>query len=165
MRLRNVSVAMALLAVIATGPVRAQTPSSEAMAAAEELFAFLSKDLLAQITTQLTTLTWPSIERELASRVDAAALAELRREYERIQLDRLQDILKDAPAIYARRFTAQELREIVAFYRTPTGQKSLREMPQVMAEAVALIVPRMADIQREVQTSFGRVLRERGYVK
>jgi hypothetical protein len=107
----------------------------------------------------MTTLTWPDIERRLSNQVDRAALAELR-----IHLDQIQDIMKDAPAIYARRFTAQELREI-GFYRTPTGQKSLREMPQVMAEAVALIVPRMADIQGEVQTSFGRVLRERCYIK
>jgi hypothetical protein len=158
---------MALLAAIAAGPVRAQgpQPSPDAIAAAKELFAFLSKDILAQMTTQLSQLTWPDVERRLSGHLDRAALAELRREFERIQLENLEDIMKDAPMIYARRFTAAELREIVAFYRTPTGVKALREMPQVMAEAIAIIVPRMADIQRETKTSFERVLRERGYLK
>jgi len=37
----------------------------------------------------------------------------------------MMNIIAEGPAIYARHFTAQELREIMAFYRTPTGGKLL----------------------------------------
>ena len=58
-----------------------------------------------------------------------------------------------------------ELREIADFYRTPTGQKMRREMPQVMGESVALIMPRMQDIETKTRDGFLRVLKQRGYAK
>jgi hypothetical protein len=38
--------------------------------------------------------------------------------------------------IYARHFTEQELADLVAFYATPTGQKSIEVMPQLMTEGM-----------------------------
>ena len=73
--------------------------------------------------------------------------------------------MKDAPAIYARHFTAAELRELIAFNRSATGQKALHEMPQVMSETIALIVPRMQDLQKQTKDGFDKILRERGYLK
>ena len=39
--------------------------------------------------------------------------------------------------IYARHFTQSELEEILAFYRTPVGAKSIRAMPSITAESMA----------------------------
>lgn len=36
--------------------------------------------------------------------------------------------------IYARRFTAAELRELLAFYRTPVGRKLASKLPEIMGE-------------------------------
>lgn len=41
-------------------------------------------------------------------------------------------------ALYSRHFTAAELKQIAAYYRTPVGIKSLQVMPQVMAESMAI---------------------------
>lgn len=41
-------------------------------------------------------------------------------------------------ALYSRHFTAAELKQIAAYYRTPVGMKSLQVMPQVMAESMAI---------------------------
>ncbi len=38
--------------------------------------------------------------------------------------------------LYAKYFTEDELRDMVAFYRTPTGQKSMQVFPQLMAESM-----------------------------
>ena len=38
---------------------------------------------------------------------------------------------------YAKHFTADELRDMIAFYRTPTGQKTIKVEPQIMAEGMA----------------------------
>ena len=39
--------------------------------------------------------------------------------------------------IYADNFTAAELRELIAFYKTPTGQKFLEKTPLVMQQTMA----------------------------
>lgn len=45
-------------------------------------------------------------------------------------------IVADAAKLYERYFTTQEIRDITAFYRTPTGQKSIRVLPQLMPEVM-----------------------------
>jgi uncharacterized protein len=41
--------------------------------------------------------------------------------------------------VFSKHFTEQELREMIAYYRTPTGQKSRTEMPGVMQDSMAAI--------------------------
>ena len=166
--LRTVTALVLLIGTLTLAPARlnAQGASSpEAMQAANELFALLSKDMMAQMSRQMTAQMWPLVEHELAGKVDTATQAQLRNEFERIQIENLADVLKDAPAIYARHFTAQELREIIAFNRSPTGQKALHEIPQVMSETIGLIMPRIPDVQTRTQEAFTKILRERGYLK
>jgi len=40
----------------------------------------------------------------------------------------------DIAKIYAKHFTPKEIEDLIAFYSTPTGQKALRMLPQIMAE-------------------------------
>ncbi|HYU31394.1 MAG TPA: DUF2059 domain-containing protein [Thermoanaerobaculia bacterium] len=40
--------------------------------------------------------------------------------------------------LYMRTFTESELRDLVAFYRTPTGRKALEKMPALMQEGVKI---------------------------
>jgi len=48
------------------------------------------------------------------------------------------DMEAELVALYSRHFTADELKQIAAYYRTPIGAKSLQVMPQVMAESMAI---------------------------
>jgi len=144
----------------------AESDLAARLAAAKELFDLVSKDTLGQVVGQVTGQVWPQVEASLRAKnpnIDVAALAELRKEFERIQLEYLGDLLKDAPSIYARHFTDQELREIVAFYHTAIGAKTLKEMPQVMGEVMAMLMPRMKDVMSQTQDAFLKVLRRRGY--
>jgi hypothetical protein len=46
--------------------------------------------------------------------------------------------------IYARRFTAPELKQLVAFYRTPVGRKVAAKLPEIMGEVgkkITAVVP------------------------
>ncbi len=142
------------------------TPSPEALAAAKELFTVLSPDMTAQLAGRITNAFWPTVvERARADKIDDATVAELRKEFDRIQQAFLTDAMKEAPAIYARHFTVGELHELTAFYHTPTGAKALHEIPQVMGEFSILLVPRLQDLQRDTTEAFNKILRERGYVK
>jgi uncharacterized protein len=99
---------IALLLAGATNAGQAQpSPSPETLQAAQELFSIMSGDMLKQLTTQITNAVWPQIEQKArAAKIDDATIAELRSEFERIEVGFLTDSLKEAPSIYARHFTA-----------------------------------------------------------
>jgi hypothetical protein len=163
--LRIFAVLLALAA--ATGHSRAQdAPPPDALKAAEELFAVLSPDLLKQMMTQMNGMMWPILEQKVRSeKIDEATISDIRQALEAIQIKNLNDIMKAAPPIYARHFTADELRQLIAFYHSPIGTKALKELPQVMGEFLVAITPRIQDIQQQSVDAVNNVLKAHGYVK
>jgi len=162
------AMAVAFVVVFAGLGARAEdtAPAPEALTAAKDLFAILSPDMTAQLATQMTNAFWPAVEQQAhAEKIDDGTIGELRKEFDRIQLAFLNEALKDAPAVYARHFTVGELNDLTAFYRSPTGAKALREMPLVMGEFTALLVPRLQDVQHQIGDAFNTILRAHGYVK
>jgi hypothetical protein len=162
-----------LAALVLAGPLpwvdaaaaqAAATP--ESLAAARELVAIVSKDTMRQVVTQVANQVWPPVERALRTKypdISPTQVAELRGEFERIQLEYLSTVMDDAPVIYARHFSADELRELLAFYRSPIGAKALRVLPQITAESMALIMPRIQQVQVQTMEAFTKVLRLRGF--
>ena len=69
----------------------------------------------------------------------------------------VDDILSETVPIYARNFSADELKQITAFYRSPVGAKMLAKMPQLMGEGMQVgqqivarrIGPLMQKLQQE----------------
>jgi uncharacterized protein len=166
MRILRIAFA-ALLLVFTVDRGRADdAPSPEALAAATELFSILSADMLNQLTAQTTSMMWPMLEkRARADKIDDATIAELKTQFTATQGQNLADILKDAPPVYARHFTVDELHQLADFYRSPVGLKAMKELPQVMAEFITLIAPRMQALQVQAAEGFNRILREHGYLK
>ena len=160
-------VALVLLLCGAGMQARAEDqPSPEALAAAKELMAVISPDMMKQLAGSISATFWPVVEQKArADKIDDATIAELRAEFERIQVAFASEAMNDAPPIYARHFTVAELKELTAFYRTPTGAKALREVPQVMGELTTFLLPRLQDVQRQTGEAFTRILREHGYGK
>lgn len=65
-----------------------------------------------------------------------------------------------APALidlYAQTFTESELKELLAFYKTPTGQKTLTELPGLMQKGAALGV----EIGKKHAPELEQMIRER----
>jgi hypothetical protein len=143
------------------GAVRAQ--DAEALQAANELASIISADAVNQISRELTAGFWPNLENALKPRVDDATLSEVRAEFERRLAQFGVEAMKDAPAAYAKYFTAQELRDITAFYRTPTGAKALQTMPKVMFEYLAAVRPKVQEFQQGIGTSVQEIMQRHGY--
>lgn len=138
-------------------------PLSESLRAAQELSAMVNADTITQMSGAMTAQIWPNIENSLSSKVDAATLADLRGEFERSVAAFASETMKYSPAVYVRHFSAQELREIVAFYRTPTGAKALHEMPRVMGDVIADMGPRVQTFQEGLNTKIAAILQKHGY--
>jgi hypothetical protein len=138
----------------------------QALPKAKELVSLVSGGMISDLTTNLTAQVWPSMEATLRAqnpKLDAATLAELRGEFERLVVNGISESMNDAPAIYARYFTAQEMRDMIAFYNTPTGSKALKLMPQTTAGIMAAIAPRMQGLQERVNIAFLNILQRRGF--
>jgi hypothetical protein len=141
-------------------------PSPESLAVAKELFSVISGDMLKDLTNKMTSQVWPTMEAALKSRypqLDAATSAEARAEFERLMVADMTEYMESAPAIYARYLTVDEMKEILAFHRTPTGAKTLRIMPQIMGELMQNMAPRMQNSMQRINVALTGILKKHGY--
>jgi hypothetical protein len=160
-------IALAAVSNAASQQPAQSAPSPETLLAARELTSITSVTVLSRVVSGVTEQVWPSIEASLRLKnptIDPATLGQLRHEYENLQVSSLFDSLNETTVMYARYFTAEELRDIVAFYRTPTGAKALAVMPQVSAELMGALAPRMLSVAAAVNQRFSAILQQRGYV-
>jgi uncharacterized protein len=145
---------------------RAQDAGSpEALRAAQELTAIVTSDTMTQMAHSITAQTWPRIEAEFGGKVDAVTLAELRTAFESALSSFTGTVMQDAPAIHAKYFNAAELRDLLAFYRSPIGAKALKTMPQVTADITAQMMPRMQPFQADLAARLDAVMQKHGYKK
>jgi hypothetical protein len=146
-------------------PVATQ-PSPERLQAARNLVALESSARIAEMTSEVVAKAWPQIETTLRAKhpnLDDATLGEMRSAFERLLRENVAAAMKDAPQIYARYFTAAEMNEIAAFYRTPTGAKLLATSPKVMAGLMPAILASTGSMNREFDAAFSEILKKHGY--
>jgi hypothetical protein len=85
----------------------------------------------------------------------------------------LDELLKDMPfdemfdamvPSYQKHFTKGDLNALVTFYSSPTGQKILNQMPQIMAEAMQSMMPimqkYMVTVQQHMQEEVAQMLKQ-----
>jgi uncharacterized protein len=167
--MRILRILVATLFVIVGTAQRApadDAPSPEALQAASELMSIMSPDMVNQLIGQMLAAFWPPVEqRARADNIDPATVADMRKEIERITHAYVNDVMKEAPPIYAKHFTVAELHDITAFYRTPTGVKSLHELPKVMGEFSVQMMPHLQDLKVQIGEAINNVLHQHGYPK
>ena len=158
--------AIALTVTATQAPSLAQNaPSREALEAAKGLVSLQAAAMASDFSAVVAAQTWPTIESSLRlrnPRIDSMTLNDLRREFERLQSAYFAELMNEQPAIYARYFTSEELREITAFYQTPTGSKALLMIPRGMIEFMGREMPRMQIKQQQMLQAFETILRARG---
>lgn len=84
---------------------------------------------------------------DIGAQMVSAMIGQLKQSFPQVppeQWDELTRSLDSSEAvdlmvpIYGKHFSLPELRELLAFYSTPLGQKLIREMPAVMQESTAI---------------------------
>ncbi len=70
------------------------------------------------------------------------------------RIDLSQVMQEVALVVYDKNFTESEMQDIITFYKTPTGKKTLQALPAVMSESMemttALITPPLSEIMKQV---------------
>ena len=154
--------ALIALSLICPGRADAQAqPDPEAVAAATELIITMritdefirSLPGMLQVIMPLVTRGRPEIEGEFAAAAPVVLDA---------TKARVTELLAPIAGVYARNFTVSEMREMVAFYRKPTGQKFLDKSP-VVTQEIAMISQNIGNaVGREMHQRMIEELRKRG---
>jgi hypothetical protein len=84
-----------------------------------------------------------STSKQLVDMLKAANVPErgydiVRREVKAVADEQGPALLDQVVALYARHFSADEIRQLVTFYESPLGRKTVAEMPQIMEDTFAL---------------------------
>ena len=148
------------ICLLAAGTAGAQSPATSpgAMAAARELIVTMRvADYFKAIMSNLKPAivqNRPQVERDydaimplLIASMDA----------------RLNEIIDQVAAVYARNFTTEELREVVAFYRGPTGQKFVQKLPLITQESMLIGQRFGQSLSAEIRARMVDELRKRGH--
>ena len=160
--MRPILAAVALTVSLLAGPAPAQTPPPEAMAAARELVtASHAVDQIKNLLPVLMQQLKPAVvqgrpEVDKAYDVITPILLEALN-------NRMSEFMDTMAAIYARNFTVAELKDVAAFYRTPTGQRLLEKLPGVMQQSLAAGQQFAQSLAVDAQQRIVDEMKKRGY--
>jgi hypothetical protein len=155
--------ALALGCIVMAGAARAQqAPSPGALAAAKELVALkggaamfdpLIPGVIESVKNQFIP-TNPQLTKPLT---DVAAV--LHKEY----AAKRSEILDLVSQIYAKHFTEAELKDIVAFYKTPAGKKMVAQEPAAIKDSLDAAQQWANDFSDTVLQRFRTEMQKKGF--
>jgi uncharacterized protein len=158
----GVAFSLALALLISIVPAAAQQPSPAALAAAKEIVTVKGADAI-----------WRPVLRGVVERAKGMFMqsnpmlskdlnevaAKLYAEYN----PRIAELLNDAAKIYATRFTEQELKDLLAFYKSPLGKKMVVEEPAILDQNMKDAQAWADKLSNEVITKMRAEMRKRGH--
>lgn len=160
---RTARLAAFAVALAVSGPAAyAQQPSAAALASAKELVSvsgatLMFSPLVAGVVEQAKLLFLqqnPGLAKDLNEIV-----AKLRNDLN----PRLDELNVEMARLYATRFTGSELKEVLAFYTSPTGKKMLNEQPQIADMSLKFAQEWANKLSDEVVGKMREELKKRGH--
>jgi hypothetical protein len=147
---------------VSSFPASAQSPA--AIAAAREVVLLkadalgltksLSPNLIETVKDQFA-----AIHPDLAPELNEVALT-LHREFDAKVSSELADQMA---RLYASSFTERELKDLLVFFKTPVGQKFLREEPPVISAFTAFLERWSGTFSDTVEARFGTEMLKKGH--
>lgn len=154
--------ALALAWLAFAGVAHAQQPSPAAVTLAKELLDIKGAanmfDPLVPGIIETVKNNYLQTNTMLVKDLNEVA-AQLRAEF----TPRRTEIINDVAMLYAQRFSEQELKDIVAFYKTPSGKKFVTEEPLVIDQGLQRAQAWSQKLSEEVLTRFRAEMKKRGH--
>jgi hypothetical protein len=142
------SVAQAQAASAPPPAAAMETVTPEKLALARQVFQIMNlKQMMDGMNTMTATMTrtmvskLPDAQQKRMAGFQTAMNEEMRGSF----VPKLIDQMSDA---YARTFTADELRGILAFYKSPTGEALVQKTPTLMQNLMPAVMQDMPDLLR-----------------
>ena len=158
--MRAVMLALALTSVAAAA--HAQQPSATAIATAKELITVkgataLYEPLVPGVIEQAKGIflqTNPMLAKPLNE-----VAAKLKADY----AARGAEVLNDMAKLYAAHFTEQELKDALAFYKSPLGRKMIAEEPKVLDQSMKNAQAWADKLSQEIIAKMRAEMKKRGH--
>lgn len=152
----------ALVCLLGMAHAQAQGPSASAIATARELVqtkggnAMFDPVIVSVVEQTKGALlqTNPQLAKDLN---DVAT--QLRSEF----APRRDELIAQAARLYAERFSEQELKDMLAFYKSPLGKKMSMTEPQVLDETFNYIQQWGGRVSEEVMNRFRAEMKKKGH--
>jgi len=146
----------------AVSPAQAQQPTANAIAIAKEIIVVkggstIYDPVVPQIVDRARTIflqSNPMLSKDL-NEVAAKLRAEL--------TARTAELLNDGAKLYAAKFTEQELKDILAFYKSPVGRKVITQEPAILDQSATNMDEWANKFADEVIGKFRAEMRRRGH--
>lgn len=151
------------VALVTFSPLaHAQQPSAAAMSSAKELISItgattLFSPLIAGVVEQAKVLFLqqnPALSKDL-NEIATRMRADLQ--------PRFTELTDEVARLYSQNFTEQELKEILAFYKTPAGKKLLTAQPQVVDASMKFAQDWANKLSDQVIAKMRDELKKRGH--
>jgi len=144
------------------GVALAQQPTPAAIATARELVELKGGNAMfdpvivsvVEQTKGALLQTNPQLAKDLN---DVAT--QLRNEFS----PRRTELMNQAAKLYAQRFSEQELKDILAFYKTPVGRKMIVQEPQVLDDTFNFVQQWSPRVGEEVMNRFRAEMKKKGH--
>jgi hypothetical protein len=161
--MRKYPLAAFLIFFLISAPALAQSPPpADALEAARELIVTMR-------ATEQYRAIMPAIFQALKPAI-VQNRPEVARDFDELMpillqamTPRLNELAELTAGVYAANFAASELREVTAFYHTPTGEKFLQKLPLVTQQSMAAGQKFGQEIAAELRTRMTEELRKRGH--
>jgi len=158
----RLSVALALLAVSVAAGQAQQKPSPAAVEMAREIVLLKGGDrifspLIPGVIEQSKNMFLqqnPALQKDLD---DVAA--KLRTEF----APRKTEVMTEVARAYASHFTEQELKEILAFYKSPVGKKVIEQEVKALEQSMGVAQQWAAKFSDEVVTKIRAEMQKKGH--
>jgi len=149
-------------ACLAVPGARAQQPTPAAVALAKELVVLkggtVMFDPLIPGVIERVKETFVPTNPQLIGPLNQVA-AQLNKEYG----VKRADVINEVSRVYAEHFTETELREILAFYKTPAGRKMIVEEPKVIDQSLKAAQAWAVNFSDVVLKRFREEMKKKGY--
>ena len=148
--------------VTLAAPAHAQQPSANAIALAKEIIvAKGAATMYDPVVSNLIERTKGALMQTniMLGRELNEVAAKLRTEL----APRSAELVNDAAKLYAARFTEQELRNTLAFYKSPLGQKVIAEEPAILNQSMSNVETWAAKFAEEVMIKFRVEMKKKGH--
>jgi hypothetical protein len=157
---RPAAIAVALVA--ASPAVSAQQPSASSLLVAKQLIQVtgatgLFNPLIAGVIEQ-AKLLYLQQDPGLAKDLNEIA-AKMRKDLQ----PRFSEVTNEIARLYATHFTEQELKDILAFYRSPAGKKMLAEQPVVVDSSMKYAQDWANKLSEQVTAQMRDELKKKGH--
>jgi uncharacterized protein len=156
------AVALMLALIVWAPSVQAQQPSANAIAMAKELIALKGAtniyDPAIPGTIERAKGAFMQMNPMLGKDINEVA-AKLHTEYAS-RVSEIRDIVVKA---YAASFTDQELREVLAFYRTPLGKKLIEQEPKILDRSASEAQAWVERFSEEIIKKMRAEMKRRGH--